>query len=68
MKVQIEGTAYSRDLTNMALVCTDKSVKNKYEEELKKHRDNIRRDDEINKLKEDISDIKSMLQSLIKGQ
>lgn len=68
MKVQIEGTQYSRDLNNMAIVCTDKSVKLKYEEELAKYRENIRRDEEINNLKNEISEIKEMLKALIKGQ
>lgn len=67
MKVKIEGTAYSRDLTNMSLLCNDKSVKNRYEEQLKTHKDNLRRDEEINNIKNDISEIKSMLQILIKG-
>lgn len=68
MKVKIEGTQYSRDLKNMAIVCTDKTVKLKYEEELAKYRENIRRDEEINNLKGEISEIKQMLKALIKGQ
>lgn len=68
MKVKIEGTQYSRDLNTMAIVCSDMGVKLKYEEELARYRDNIRRDQEINSLKNDISEIKTMLQSLIKGQ
>jgi hypothetical protein len=68
MKVKIEGTKYSRDLNTMAILCTDPSVKMKYEQELAQYRENIRRDEEINTLKRDISEIKSMLQSLIKGQ
>lgn len=68
MKVKIEGTKYSRDLNTMAILCTDSSVRLKYEQELAQHRDNLRRDQEINSLKNDISEIKSMLQSLIKGQ
>jgi hypothetical protein len=68
MKVKIEGTKYSRDLNTMAILCTDPSVKMKYEQELAQYRENIRRDEEINNLKRDISEIKSMLQSLIKGQ
>lgn len=52
----------------MAILCTDKSVKLKYEEELMKYNENVRRDEEINNLKSDISEIKQMLQALIKGQ
>lgn len=65
MKLKIEGTKYSRDLTNMAVLCSDKSVKNQYEIELAKYHENLRRDKEINKLKNEISEIKSMLKTLI---
>ncbi len=65
MRVKIEGTQYSRDLSNMAVLCNDHSVKNAYEIELAKHHENIRRDKEINKLKTELSEIKSMLKTLI---
>lgn len=65
MKLKIEGTQYSRDMSNMAVLCDDHSVKNTYEIELAKHYENIRRDKEINSLKKEITDIKSMLQTLI---
>jgi hypothetical protein len=65
MRVKIEGTQYSRDLTNMAVLCSDHSVKNEYEIELAKHHENLRRDKEINKLKTELSEIKSMLRTLI---
>lgn len=65
MKLKIEGTQYSRDLNNMAVLCNDHSVKNEYETELAKHYENKRRDKEINNLKNEISEIKSMLKTLI---
>lgn len=65
MRVKIEGTQYSRDLSNMAVLCNDHSVKNAYEVELAKYHENLRRDKEINKLKTEISEIKSMLKTLI---
>lgn len=65
MKVKIEGTKYSRDIKNMAVLCNDKSVAIAYNAELVKHLADKRRDEEINKLKQDMSDIKSMLQTLI---
>jgi len=65
MRVKIEGTQYSRDLTNMAVLCNDHTVKNTYEIELAKHHENLRRDKEINKLKNEISEIKSMLRTLV---
>jgi hypothetical protein len=65
MRLKIEGTQYSRDLENMAVLCNDHSLKNAYEIELSKHHENKRRDREINNLKKEISEIKSMLQTLI---
>jgi hypothetical protein len=68
MKVKIDGTKYTRDLSTMAVLCNDKSEVLKYENELRKHRENVSRDEEINKLKADISEIKQMLQILTRGQ
>lgn len=68
MKLKIQGTKFSRDLKNMAVLCNDKSEVTKYETELKKFRENKMRDEEINKLKDEISEIKNMLEILIRGQ
>lgn len=69
MKVKIDGTKYSRDINNMAVLCTDKSVVAKYQNDLLVSIENKRRDNEINKLKQDISEIKTMLKALIdRGQ
>ena len=68
MKLKIEGTKYSRDLKNMAVLCNDRSEVIRYENELKKHQENLIRDEEINKLKSELSEIKQMLQVLIRGQ
>jgi len=68
MKLKIDGTKYSRDLNNMALLCNDRSEVIRYETELKKHQENQLRDEEINKLKNEIAEIKGMLQILIRGQ
>lgn len=65
MRVKIDGTQYSRDLKNMAVLCNDPSVAQKYQAEIKKHHGDRRRDLEINKLKQDVAEIKSMLQVLI---
>lgn len=62
--VKIEGTKYSRDLNNRALICNDKHVLDSYYAELRKERENKRRDSEINSLKEELSEIKSMLKVL----
>lgn len=69
MKYKIKDTPFTRDLRNMAVLCTDRSIKAKYEQQMSLVNENKRRDDEINRLKEDISDIKSMLQTLLsRGQ
>jgi len=69
MRVKIEGTKYSRDLTSMAVVCDDLSVVRAYNAELLKNQADKRRDSEINKLKQEVSEIKSMIQFLIdRGQ
>lgn len=65
MKVKIEGTKYSRDLKNMAVLCNDRSVARAYNAELIKTLADKRRDEEINKLKQEMSEIKSMLKILI---
>lgn len=67
MKVKIEGTNYMRDLNTMAILCNDRSQAVKYENELKKHQENIRRDEEINNIKSELSEIKQMLQILTRG-
>ena len=68
MRVKIDGTKYSRDLNTMAVLCNDRSEVIKYENELQKHRENQLRDEEINKIKSELSEIKDMLQMLIRGQ
>ena len=58
--VKIKGTSYSRDLTNGAVLCNDRSMVDKYHQELK-------RDQEINELKSELQEIKDMLRALIRG-
>lgn len=65
MKYKIKDTPFTRDLKNMAILCTDKTVKNKYVQQMALVNENKRRDEEINRIKDDISDIKSMLQTLM---
>jgi hypothetical protein len=65
MKVKIEGTKYSRDMSNRAVICTDPSVIRAYNAEQMKRQENERRDKEINTLKNEMSDIKAMLKTLI---
>jgi hypothetical protein len=69
MRVKIEGTKYSRDLDNRAVLCHDVSVARRYNDELIKLKENERRDQEINNLKGEISELKSMIQILMdRGQ
>lgn len=65
MKVKIEGTKYSRDMNNRAVICTDPSVLRAYNAEQMKRYENERRDREINSMKNEISEIKAMLKTLI---
>ena len=67
MRVKIEGTKYTRDLSTMAVLCNDKSEVLKYQNEMKKHQENMHREEEINRLKSELSEIKQMLQVLIRG-
>jgi hypothetical protein len=69
MKYDIKGTKYSRDLQNMAVLCKDNTEKMRYEDELRKHKENLTRDQEINNLKAEMTEIKSLLQILVnRGQ
>jgi hypothetical protein len=69
MKYDIKGTKYTRDLQNMAVLCKDKTEKMRYEEEIRKHKENQNRDIEINNLKNEMAEIKSLLQILVnRGQ
>lgn len=61
MKVKIEGTSYIRDLNNRAILCNDMRQKNNYELEMMRYKDNTRRDGEINNLKQEIEELKSLL-------
>ena len=67
MKYKIAGTKYTRDLDNMAILCNDKTEITRYENEMSRHRENQHRDEEINKMKSELSEIKKMLQILIRG-
>jgi ABC-type enterochelin transport system ATPase subunit len=65
MRIPIEGTKYSRDLNNRAVICHDISVARKYNDELIKLKENDRRDQEINSLKDEIFELKSMIKVLM---
>lgn len=65
MKYKIKGTKYSRDLNTMAVMCTDKAEVLKYNSEIKKHQENKRRDEEINNLRQEVSELKDMIKVLI---
>ncbi len=64
-QIKIDGTKYSRDLDTRAVICDDRNVLDNYYMEQRKRRENTRRDKEINSLKEEMSEIKSMLKILM---
>ena len=64
MKVKIEGTKYVRDVSNRAILCVDIKEKQNYEMEMQRYKDNIRRDDEINSLKAELEELKSLLRNM----
>lgn len=69
MRYKIPGTKYSRDLKNRAVLCNDITEKTKYDQELQKHYDNMNRDAEINRMKQDIGEIKELLKAIMaRGQ
>jgi hypothetical protein len=69
MKFEIKGTKYNRDLTNMAVLCRDPTERTRYEDELRRHKENLTRDQEINNIKTEIAEIKSLLQIIVnRGQ
>ena len=65
MQYKIKGTKYTRDMSNMAILCSDVSEIRKYNSEVQKQKENIIRDMEINNLKNDVAEIKLMLKQLI---
>lgn len=67
MKYKIAGTKYTRDLDNMAILCNDRTEISKYENEMRRYKENQHRDEEINRMKSELSEIKQMLQVLIRG-
>lgn len=65
MEIKIKGTKFSRDLNNMAVLCNDPSEVRKYQQEVEKKKQLLARDVEINNLKRDVAEIKSLLQKII---
>lgn len=65
MEFKIKDTKYSRDLSNMAVLCNDSNEVRRYQKEMQKRREERARDNEINNLKNDVAEIKSLLQKII---
>jgi hypothetical protein len=65
MQFKIKGTKYTRDIDNMAVLCNDISEVRKFKTEMQKHKENVIRDIEINNLKNDVAEIKSLLKQLV---
>lgn len=65
MHIKIKDTKYSRDLSNMAVLCNDPIEVTKYQQELKRRKETRLRDEEINNLKNEVAEIKSLLKQII---
>lgn len=65
MHYRIKGVKYTRDLDNMAILCSDTSEVARYQAEMKKQQENRLRDKEINSLKNDVAEIKALLKQII---
>jgi hypothetical protein len=65
MKIGVKGTKFARDMSNRALLCTDKSEVTRYEAEMAKHKQNEARDAEINNIKADLAELKILLQAAL---
>lgn len=65
MLYQIKGTKYVRDLNNMAVLCGDTSEITKYQTEMQKMQLERHRDLEINNLKNEVAEIKTLLKQLV---
>lgn len=65
MEVKIKDTKFSRDLTNMAVLCNDPAEVRKYKQEMEKRRQIHNVNAEINNLKSDVAEIKSLLNKIL---
>ena len=65
MEVKIKNTKFSRDLGNMAVLCNDPAEVRKYNQEMEKRRQQYARDVEINNLKSEVAEIKTLLKQII---
>lgn len=66
MKFKIKGTPYTRDLNNMAVLCTDRRQKMQYEQQKAIVSESKHREMEMYKMKNEISELKSMLEQLMR--
>jgi hypothetical protein len=68
MKLKVkENERFVRDSANFAILNTDRGALKQHEQKMENIRKTKERDDEINMLKQDISEIKDMLRQLIKS-
>jgi predicted transcriptional regulator len=67
MKLRVkENEKLVRDSTNMAILNTDPDAVKRHEQKMAQLRKAKQQEEEINNLRQEISDIKSMMQELIK--
>ena len=68
MKLKVkENERFVRDSANFAILNTDRAALKQHEQKMENIRKMKERDDEINMIKQDISEIKDMLRQLIKS-
>lgn len=67
MKLRVrDNEKYVRDSMNMAILNTDSDAEKRHEAKMMQLRKQKQQENEINTLKKDISDMKEMMQELIK--
>jgi len=69
MKLRVkDNEKFVRDTKNLAILNTDPDSLKKHELKMEQLRKQKQRDEEINSIKNDISELKSMLRELINGK
>ena len=69
MRLHVKGNErLVRDSDNFAILNTDKNVLSKHEQKMSQLEKERRREAEINRINDDISEIKSMLAQLLKSK
>ncbi len=69
MKLKVkENEKFVRDANNLAILNTDRDAIKRHEMKMEQLRKQKQRDEEINSIKNDITELKQMLRELINGK